>query len=232
MKTHVLAFIIAIAAPAAGAQTIVVINDPAKPPVTAKLDAANKRIIDKTVLPRVRKKLAGDACKEDFRASGVVNGSFTKPGAKQTLVLYQFCETGNGLGNVGLVLLEGGKAVGSFVNDAGWANDITVIPDIDQNGLDEFAVYYSGGLHQGSGGLGVDILEFSGDAIRGLGWFQADSFGPDQGDFAYKVTAQKGTKPVFYREKYATADHRKPRKTGRNLKFTLEEIAGKFERVN
>lgn len=51
------------------------------------------------------------------------------------------------------------KVISSYVAESGWTLGITVLPDINQNGFDEFALYYSGGMHQGQGGTGVDILE-------------------------------------------------------------------------
>ena len=105
-----------------------------------------------------------------------MNGAFTTAGPKQTLVFYQFCQTGNGLGWVGLVLIEDGKVIGNYISDGGWSANIGVVPDINQNGLNEFTLAYSGGMHQGQGGVGVDLMEFSGGHPKGIGWYKAEEY--------------------------------------------------------
>src|SRR5438046_3147994 len=91
-------------------QTIVVINDPVAESAKAegsevdtaaiKLPAPEQSLMDKSILPKARAKLASEACEESVEVSGRVQGAFTKAGAKQTLIFYQFCQTGNGLGSV------------------------------------------------------------------------------------------------------------------------------------
>lgn len=205
------------------AQQTVVINDP-----SVKSDAAPVRkdiddLIKREVLPKVRKYWAkNEACDEDFQIMGEVPGAFSKPKSSQKLIFYQFCQTGNGFGNNGLVLIEGGKIVGSYVSESGWAIDLKVLPDINQNGLNEFLLYYSGGMHQGQGGTGVDLLEFSATTagVKGLGWFQADSYGEETGDWSYKVSVKTGKTPVFYREKYISKND-KLQKSGKPSAFKL-----------
>jgi hypothetical protein len=84
-------------------------------------------------------------------------------------------------------------------------------------------------MHQGQGGSGVDILEFSGiGAVKGLGWFQADMYGEAAGDYGYKVTVKSGRTPVFYREKYKVSPTNKWRRVGKIAAFKLGEIFSKF----
>lgn len=211
------------------AQQTVIINDPNAKPATTKLSAANEDLIETEVLPKARKYWAeNEACTEEFEVMGEADGAFSDAKSNQKLIFYQFCQTGNGFGNNGLVLIEDSKIIGSYVSEGGWALDLKNLPDINQNGLNEFLVYYSGGMHQGQGGTGVDLMEFSASGVKGLGWFQADSFGAETGDYSYKVSVKKGKTPIFYREKYVSAANDKWRKSGKIAAFKPGKTYGKF----
>lgn len=227
---HLFGFFMAfyILTAAALAQTTVLINDPTKTE-TPPAKWTDENLVKERVLPKARKLWSeSEVCTEEFEIAGVAKGAFSKPNSSQTLIFYQFCQTGNGFGNNGLVLIENKKIVGSYISEGGWALGLKSLPDINQNGLDEFAVYYSGGMHQGQGGTGVDIMEFSAAGIKGLGWFQADSFGEETGDFGYKVTVKPGKTPVYYREKYVSTADDKWRKSGKIAPFKLGKTYGKF----
>ncbi len=210
------------------AQQSVVINEPNAKIAPLVMNAAEIDLIKREVLPKAQKYWAkNEACTEEFEMTNRVRGAFSKPNASQELVFYQYCQTGNGFGNNGLVLLENGKIIGSYVSEGGWAIDLKVLPDINQNGLNEFLLYYSGGMHQGIGGTGVDLFEFSASNIKGLGWFQADSYGEKSGDWSYKVLVKTGTKPLFYREKYLSKND-KWRKSGKLALFNLGKTFSSF----
>lgn len=209
-------------------QQMIVINNPTEKATVAPKSSAEESLIKKYVLPAVRKHWTSDVCDEDFRVSGVAHGAFSKPDSKQSLVFYSFCETGNGFGNDGLVLIENGKVVGSYISESGSALDLKGLPDINQNGLNEFLVYYSGGMHQGEGSSAADLMEFSTGGIKGLGWFQVDSYSENGGDYGYKVTVKPGKVPVFYREKYISVKENKWRKSGKATPLKLTKAYGKF----
>lgn len=215
----------------AGGQTPVVINIPGEETGNTKLRDADRALIERSALPKVRKRLVDQACEEAFEPAGVVQGSFSKPGSDQRLVFYQFCQTGNGLGQVGLILIEAGKVVGNYVADVGWSIGVKALPDINQNGLDEVALYYSGGIHQGAGGTGVDIVEFTSSGVKGIGWFQADSFTETSPVVGYRVTARPGKAPAFFREKYVQNASGKWRKTGAAAPFRLRKPISVFTAV-
>ena len=202
------------------AQAAIVIDDPVATPVKPVVSPADSALMERVVLPKARKNWSGnDACEEDYQVMGEASGAFSRPGAKQKLIFYQFCQTGNGLGNNGLVLIENGKVVGTYISESGWAMNLKALPDINQNGLNEFLLYYSGGMHQGEGGIGVDIMEFSAGAVKGLGWFQSEGFTEDD-SWAYKVSVKKGKTPVFYREKYISKNDTR-QKSGKITAFKL-----------
>lgn len=226
------AFVIGTVCVFAAAQTPVVINDPMGKSTEWKLSAAEQAIMDKSVLPAVREKLAGDLCEETIEVAGILQGSFTRAAARQTLIFYQFCQTGNGLGSAGVAVIEDGEVAASFVApDSGWTIDAKVLPDINQNGLNEVALYYSGGMHQGEGGTGVDLHEFSGGKLKGIGWFQAESFTADDVVTGYRVTAKPGKVPVFTREKYVQNPPGKWRKIGAPVALKLTPVNGIFETI-
>lgn len=214
------------------AQGAIVVNDPTKDEKSMTASAAEEDLIKRDVLPKARRLWAKDeTCTEEFEIAGAAKGAFTKANAQQTLIFYQFCQTGNGFGHNGLVLIENGKVTASYASAGGWAIGLKTLPDINQNGLDEFAVYYSGGMHQGQGGTGVDLMEFSaaGAIIRGLGWFQGDMYGEETGDYGYKVTVNPGKTPVFYREKYMASSTGKWSRAGKAAAFKLGKAYGKFD---
>lgn len=234
MKNASLLFFLIILMPGAAdlrGQSPVVINVPGDEAKSPELTTADKSLIERSALPKVRKKLADDACEEAFEPAGVIDGSFSKAGAAQRLVFYQFCQTGNGLGWAGLILIENNRVVGNYVSDAGWVVGFKSIPDVNQNGLNEAALYYSGGMHQGAGGTGVDIVEFGPGGPKGIGWFQAEGFSETGPVIGYKVTAKPGPMPVFYREKHVQNSSGRWRRTGPATSFKLQKIVGAFEPV-
>lgn len=212
---------------------IVTVIDPTRPQNQAKLSQADEHIFKNDALPRVKKKISSDACDtQETDVAGVVKGSFTKPGAKQTLIFYQYCQTGNGLGWAGLVLIEDGKVIGNFVADSGWTRNIEVLADINRNHLNEFTLSWGGGTHQGEGGVGVDIMEFADGRPKGLGWFQAEQYDDTQATRVWRVTVKASPVPVFYRQKYFSGEGEKWRRQGANSVFKLtKSFIGKFEAV-
>ena len=184
-------------------------------------------------LPPVAKKLVSDNCANSPTYTGAVEGSFTGAGAKQTAVFYQFCETGNGLGWVGLAVIEKGKVVASFVQDSGWAFSIGKVADVNRNGLDEITLEFGGGLHQGEGGTGVSIYEFKNDKPVELGWYQSSKITDTEATTAWVLTARPGKTPVFYSQKYLSKGNDKWRRSGANKVYRLKKLDGgsDFEEV-
>jgi len=225
------AIVICLAAFPAAGQTPVVLNVPGVETPPAKLSAADDALIKRSGLPKVRKKLISDVCEEAFEPAGVLQGSFSRPNSDQRLVFYQFCQTGNGLGQVGLILIENGKIIGNYVADVGWTVGAASLPDINQNGLNEVALYYSGGMHQGSGGTGVDVVELSPAGVKGVGWFQAESFSETGPVVGYRVTAKPGSTPAYFREKYTQGANGKWKRSGRVTPFHLRTAISKFVAV-
>lgn len=216
---------------AASSQTVVV-HDPTTGGDPAELTAAEQAIFDRQALPRVRKAIPEETCGESLQPAGVVRGAFTAKGKRQSLVFYEYCQTGNGFGWNGLVLIEGDKVVGNFISDGGWGVDIGSVPDINENGILEFTLSYSGGMHQGQGGTGVELMEFSGGKPVGIGWYKAEAFGPTEAVTSWKLTAKPGTPPTFYKQKFFSGEGRKPKAVGKAAVTRLDKaFVSKFEAV-
>jgi len=222
-RASAFAFVLLTVISVFGQQTVV-INDPTREQEWPKISQAERSVFDRDVWPVVSKKYEDESCTPETELSNPLLGSFSKPKADQTLVFFQVCQTGNGFGIAGLALLENGKVVGLYGADqAGWVVGARTLPDINQNGVNEFALYWSGGMHQGAGGMGVDVWEFSASALRGLGWFQAEGFSEDAPTFGYKVSVKKGKVPVFSRQKYLSGEDEKWRPSGRPVIFKLRK---------
>lgn len=220
-----------LAAVVAASAQVIVVHDPTKESSEARLTAAQQAIFDRDVLPAAKKMVAKDVCEPEVEISGVAYGAFTRAGARQTLIFYQYCQTGNGFGEVGLVLLDGDKVAANLIGDTGWSLGVETVKDVNQNGLDEFTLAYSGGMHQGQGGVGVDLLEFAGGVPKGIGWYKAEEYGPTEASNAWKLTAKPGPTPVFYKQKYFSGENSKYRRVGAKAVTKLGKIVSKFEVV-
>lgn len=234
MKTRVFVFAIAVFATctlSVFSQAIVVVSDPTKAAKEVKLSVADQALFD-SAMPAVKKAISTETCNADMiEVAGFANGSFSRPGSKQTLIFYQYCQTGNGFGWVGLVLIDGGKVAGSYISDASWTVGIGAVADLNKNGLDEFTLAYSGGMHQGQGGVGVDLMEFSGGIPKGIGWYKAEEFADTESVAVWKLTAKTGTVPIFYKQKFISNENSKYRKVGANAVTKLTKVSGKFTAV-
>jgi hypothetical protein len=217
----------------AEAQTPVVINDPTVEADKVALTTAQQSLFENAILPAARKKLASDICEEAVEIAGPVTGAFTKAGSTQTLIAYQFCETGNGIGSIGIAVIEGGRVVANLVSvESGSSITAKALPDINENGLEEIAIYYSGGMHQGAGGTGVDIFEFTpSGALKGIGWFQAEEYTETGPLIGYRVTVKPGKAPLFSRERFTHTENEKWRRSRKVVPLRLSKSISEFEVV-
>jgi len=213
----------------------IVVHDPTLPAKDGDSEPPRSiaKLYETKILPPVAKKLVSDGCANSPTYTGAVTGSFTRAGSKQTAVFYQFCETGNGLGWVGLAIIEKGKLVASFVQDSGWAFSIGRVPDVNRNGVDEVVLEFGGGMHQGEGGTGVSIYEFKDNKPVELGWYQSAKITDTEATTAWVLTAKPGKTPVFYLQKYLSKGNDKWRRTGANKVYRLKKLDGgnDFEEV-
>ena len=195
------------------------------------LPDAEQAVFEGTVLPRLKAKYQSDGCSVEPELAGEVSGRFTKRDVVQKLAFYQVCQTGNGLGIIALVVFENDKLVGVWGDESGWTLSINSIADINANGTDEFTLSFGGGMHQGQGGIGVDVMEFSGGKPKSIGWFQGEKIMDTETESAWKVTVKSGKVPVFYRQKYIAGKRGKLIRTGGNSVFKLTKVENGFEEI-
>jgi hypothetical protein len=227
------AVFLAFLACSAAAQALTLVHDPRDRSEKPAVSQVLRELFDRTALPTARGKLADEGCEESLEFPATARGSFTRKGVVQTAVFYQFCQTGNGFGKGGVAVFEDDKLAASFVSqESGWTVGIKALPDINMNGTDEIALYVSGGMHQGSGGTGVEIVEVSGRTLKSIGWFQAESFSDDSPVIGYKVSAKRAATPGFIREKYVEYTDGKWRRVGTPSPLKLRRADIKFERVD
>lgn len=189
-------------------------------------------IYEASVLRKLKAKYESEGCSVDPELLGEVSGSFTKKGVVQKAAFYQVCTTGNGLGIIAVIIFEDAKLVGIWGENSGWGTKINTIADLNLNGIDELTLSFGGGLHQGQGGVGVEIIEFRSGKPQVLGWFQAERTMDTQTESAWKVSVKTGKAPTFYRQKYKANSRGKLIKTGVNSIFKLTTVENNFELIN
>lgn len=224
-----LSILVAFAAPTIAQKTLV-IYDPTVQLMdeVPALPDAEQAVFDSSVLPKLKAKYQSDSCGVDPELAGEVSGKFTKKGVVQKAAFYQVCQTGNGLGVVAIVIFENDKLVGIWGEESGWSMAINTVSDLNANGIDEFTLSYGGGMHQGEGGIGVDLMEFQNGKLRSLAWFQAEKIVDTESDSGWKVSVKTGKTPVFYRQKYKANSRGKLIKTGTNAAFKPTKGESKF----
>ena len=195
------------------------------------LPDAEQAVYERSVLPKLKAKYQSDTCSVEPELAGEVSGKFTKKSVVQKAAFYQVCQTGNGLGIVAVVVFENNKLVGIWGDESGWSLQINTIADLNGNGFDEFTLSFSGGMHQGEGGIGVDVMEFTNGKPQSMGWFQGEKFMDTETKSGYKVTVRTGKTPVFYRQKYVANSRGKLMKSGANAVFKLKKVETSFEEI-
>lgn len=227
-----LLFIVLLTGLAAAQKTLVVYDPTIEPEdIEPTLADDEQALYESAVLPRLKAQFQSEGCAVDPMLAGEASGSFTRKGSVQNLAFYQVCQTGNGLGIVAIVVFEKGKIVGIWGDNSGWTMNVNKIADLNSNGLDEFALSYGGGMHQGQGGIGVDIMEFGARGPVSIGWFQGERLTDTETDYAWRVTARKGKVPAFFRQKYVANRDGKLLKRGPITAFKLTKVASSFKSV-
>jgi len=146
------------------------------------------------------------------QAFAAASGAFTRPGAKQTALLYAACAHKDAEGELFVIAVAENQTIlqVSLVHvDVVYAAllDAYGVRDVNGNGLSELALVW----HSGDGCCGMkrlDLLEF-GTSPRGAGalpieWFQGNGHGIDtDASYAYTVYAARASKPTFVGVEYA-----------------------------
>lgn len=140
----------------------------------------------------------------------IKTGSFTKKGAKQKAILYNFKNTGQNAFINGIVIIEKNNVVAHIVYNGDSDNTIGALPDINKNGLNEIIVAGSG---QNTGEIwkSIVIVELSKSSVNKLGRMAVytDNFGSSirRGKAeASKLLVKPAHTPVFYKELFISKD--------------------------
>ncbi|MDQ6787218.1 MAG: hypothetical protein M3033_10460 [Acidobacteriota bacterium] len=214
------------------AQTTQVIVDPTKTAPALKATAAEEKLI-KSLLPKVRRIWTSDTCEESFSITGVASGAFTKKDSTQKAFLYEFCETGNGLANDGILITEAGRVVAHFIYEGASTGGLNSLPDLNGNGVDELLITNYGGMHQGISGTGIDVIEFFGKSLKEIGATEieyAEETEKGEKGYSYKISVKTGASPVFYREKFVKKG-KTWRKVGNVAKAEMFKLDYKYNAV-
>jgi hypothetical protein len=167
----------------------------------------------------------------------VVDGSFTRAKRAQRAFLYELCRSGRSFGIGGIIIVEGGKTVAHYTyGENGLSSDIDVLPDINQNGLNEL-ILIGWGTGQGYVSGAIEIVELAASGVKSFGIADtySDDFGANENGTAtaYAISAQKGKTPIYFRETYAQKDADADWVlTKKSRKFSLRKDASKFNKIS
>lgn len=182
-------------------------------------------------------------CDEDSKGMSVlatVSGSFTKAGADQKALLYEYCRSGRNFGIGGVIISEGGSAVAHYAfGENGLFYDMSSIKNLHGKGIDSI-VLSAAGMGQGYSSNDVSIFEFTGGTLDFLG--SASTYESNGGaaekdadilTTAYRVTVQTGSDPLFYRDTFEQKGGAKDwKEKSKDEKFDLnKETPGRFEKI-
>ena len=140
----------------------------------------------------------------------ITSGSFTKKGAKQKAILYNFKNTGHNYFINGIVILDNNKIIAHIVYNGGPDNAIGALPDINKNGLSEIVIAGSG-QNTGEMWKSISIIEVSKSSVSKLGrtTVYTDNFGTRDRKGkaeAFKLYVKAAKTPVFFKEPFISKD--------------------------
>ena len=174
-------------------------------------NAAETALLESVVHPEARAAWADDGCSDTFVVLAKVKGSFTKRGARQSAVLYRFCNTGRQNGMSGVAILDQGRVAAHVVWKGGNEDAIVAMRDIDGNGLSEIAITDSG-VGQGYVDSGISIVELGPSDVKKLGFFDTydddcGSLRPRPAERAAVLYVTPGTTPRFFTKRFTKPCH-------------------------
>lgn len=192
------------------AQAQVVLYDPVAKLAEARNSEDDEQFAKQKLVPAAAQHWKDDeSCSGgNLNIVGVLDGSFTKAGAKQRAFVYELCQTGNGFANNGIAVVENGRVVAHFVEEGGWNLEASKVADLNKNGRDEIVIETGGGMHQGYTGSSITIVELSPTGAVEIGVYLAYTNECERHvqdkycDRSYKIIATPGAKPLFFAQKF------------------------------
>ena len=228
-----LTVVLSAVAAVSGQGTVVLYDPVAKLPETNH-SPTDEALIKEQVVPKAAEKWKDDdSCSGgNLNIIGGLDGSFTKPGSKQRAIVYELCQTGNGLANNGITVVENGRIVANFTEEGGWNLEVSKVADLNKNGRDELVIETGGGMHQGYYGSSITIVELSLTAANEIGVYlvstnECENHAPDKYcDRTYKITATPAAKPAFFAQKHLNrGTEEKPRWVASGKALAAKPIA-------
>jgi hypothetical protein len=156
-----------IAAPRAASAQRTTIYDARSEFLRETTPSVNAALARRVILPDARR-VWGQRCDEAFTVVDAAQGAFTRRGARQTAVLYRFCEVGHDFANGGIAVLEGGRLVAHVTIQPTEPDGLKALPDIDRDGIAELLIE-DGSTHQGVTEAGVSIIQLVPGGVRTFG---------------------------------------------------------------
>lgn len=198
--------------------------------------AAETELVRNAVLPAAKNAYEIGDCDENLKVIGRAEGAFTRRGAKQTAYLFEYCSIGNGMANNGILITENQKTAALYTFDGGWAYGFSRLPDMDSNGLDEMAIHWAGGMHQGQISSATVVVQATPTKLYEIAAMQ-NSWSVCDGEtktlkcgYAYKITVWRAIAPVFQRTKMI-GEGKKWRAVGTAQKAVFFKTNVKYQKI-
>jgi hypothetical protein len=182
-------------------------------PNPEQITAEEETLLRNRVLPAARVHWRKEAklaeCTPGFQSGAVdvAEGTFTRAGAEQRAILYNFCTLGHDRVLEGIAVVEDGRLMAHVAFQGGDAHAISALTDINGNGIAEILLA-SGGTNQGITWGDVRIVELGGAQVHKLGRVATldDNCGTGADAckmMAYRVWVKPGPAPVVLRDTFA-----------------------------
>lgn len=212
-----------------------------EPKTTSEITKQEERFIEKEVRNKesvIKGKSKLDCDEDTFSINSAVSGSFTRSKSSQKAFLYELCRSGRSFGIGGIIVVENGSVAAHYTyGHNGLSSEIASAPDINQNGLSEILLI-GGGTGQGYTEGVVEIIEIASNGVKSFGIADtySDNYGTDNPKTlatAYKVSAQPGKTPVYFRDTYnQKGSEEKWTPVKKSQKFSLrKDYAPKYNKI-
>ncbi|HEX8691941.1 MAG TPA: hypothetical protein VF746_05960 [Longimicrobium sp.] len=188
---------------------LVRVYDPRLAPPPLEPSAADSLLLQREVRPAAHRRWEGtlDDCGDDFEVMGAADGSFTRPGARQRVLLYRYCFVSHVIGGLGgIAVVEDGRVVAHFPFVT-TATGIAAVPDLNGDGRSELLIGDGGYLMGESWSYAsFAAVEPGGRGLRWLGAFDTghDDCGMDRDRPRREgavLLARPGARPAFFRQR-------------------------------
>jgi len=201
------------AVPAAAQRTL--LFDARAPSPAGRATPAEVALLDREIRPVAsrmwdeppgQRGLDRDECRGAVHVRDVAAGSFTRPGAAQRAILYEWCQTAAIFAKGGVVVVERGRIVAHAVYEDDVPNGVRRAPDVTGDGRDELLFEVDGHTVMGHSELYVYLLSLTPGRASGYSFVaRVDDCGKDDPralDTVFLTYAIPGRRPRFVQQSY------------------------------